>query len=172
MFEFLMHSLCFFLVQDALSRASANANAQAAVESIQDDAQRLRNTEQSMTRMLQKVDAERANVEQAVADLERAGAAIDRDGLLELKRGGLPKQAALAGLFLFSVRSILDSAAAVSGADPSRWHCTGVCAGILFPVDVHVACVCVREFRLVWLFTAANEENWRQLNTIIYSYLR
>ena len=121
--------------------ASANAatNAQAAVDNLQGDAVRLENAERSMAAMLKRVASETAVVERAVTDLEAANAELDKDFVLKLKRGGLPKQGALAGFILFAVRSILDSVAAVSGSDES--HLTAalvqgaiaiVCAAIFF----------------------------------------
>jgi hypothetical protein len=74
----------------------------------------LQNAEKSIQTILKRVDTETLNLEQAVDDLNAANRQIENDFLWKLKRGGLPKQAALAGLLLLSVRSILESFAALS----------------------------------------------------------
>ena len=63
---------------------------------------------------MKRVDVETSNLEKAVVDLNAANSQIENDFIWKLKRGGIPKQAALAGLLLFSVRSILESVTAVS----------------------------------------------------------
>jgi hypothetical protein len=87
---------------------------------LQNDAVRVQNAERSMEAVLKRVATETAQVERAVADLKQANAELDKDFVLKLKRGGLPKQGALVGFVLFAVRSIIDSVAAVSGGDESH----------------------------------------------------
>ena len=106
--------------QQELSKKSATKNAQAAANTLQGEAERLQKAEQSMQVQLDKVELERSQVEKAVADLEQTNTELDRDFMLKLKRGGLPKQASLVGFVLFSVRSILDSVVAVTSNDPSH----------------------------------------------------
>lgn len=77
---------------------------------------RLQNAEQSMERILKRVDVEASAVEQAVSDLQAANTELEQDFLWKLKRGGLPKQAALIGFLLLSVRSILESVQAVTSS--------------------------------------------------------
>lgn len=93
-----------------------------------------------MEAMLNRVNAETAEVERAVTDLKAASDEIDKNFMLKLKRGGLPKQGALAGFLLFAVRSLVDSVAAVSGGGDES-HLTAaliqgviamVCAAIFF----------------------------------------
>ena len=72
------------------------------------------NAERSIETILQRVDVEALNLEKAVEDLKAANQQIENDFIWKLKRGGLPKQAALAGLLLLSVRSIVESITAVS----------------------------------------------------------
>ena len=79
-----------------------------------DNVKRLQNAEKSIQTILKRVDVETSNLEKAVDDLNAANSQIENDFIWKLKRGGLPKQAALAGLLLLSVRSILESITAVS----------------------------------------------------------
>jgi ribosomal protein S20 len=92
-----------------MASESANKNAQKAVDDMQGDAARLAQAESAIKTMLNRVKKETGEVEKAVEDLKKAEAEIDKDFILKLKRGGLPKQAALIGLLLFSVRSIGDT---------------------------------------------------------------
>ena len=107
------------MLQRNLAQASAAANAKKAESDLQGEAQRLQKAERSMAAQLQKVAQETEQVEKAMADLKAAQQELDRDFVLKLKQGGLPKQAALAGFVLFSFRSILDSVSALSASDPS-----------------------------------------------------
>ena len=85
---------------------------------------------------------ETSAVEQAVSDLKAANSELEQDFLWRLKRGGLPKQAALIGFLLLSVRSILESLQAVtSSLGDSEGHLSAaliqgvialVCAAIFF----------------------------------------
>ena len=70
-----------------------------------------------MQRQLDKVARETADVEKAVADLRIAQKELDQNFALKLRNGGLPKQGALVGFALFSVRSILDTITAVTTGD-------------------------------------------------------
>jgi hypothetical protein len=79
-----------------------------------DTIRRLQNAERSIETILKRVDVETSNLEKAVEDLNAANRQMEMNFIWKLKRGGLPKQAALAGLLLFSVRSILESITAVS----------------------------------------------------------
>jgi hypothetical protein len=81
------------------------------------EAQRLLAAEASMQTILQKVTAEANQVERAVVDLKAAQAQVNNDVISKLRRGGLPKQAALAGTILFAVRSLVDSVTAVTTDD-------------------------------------------------------
>jgi hypothetical protein len=92
-----------------LAKESANKNAQKAVDDMQGDAARLAQAEGAIKTMLNRVKKETGEVEKAVEDLKKAEAEVDKDFMLKLKRGGVPKQAALVGLLLFSFRSIADT---------------------------------------------------------------
>jgi hypothetical protein len=97
-----------------MASESAEKNAQKAVDDMQGDAARLAQAERAIKTMLTRVKKETGEVEKAVEDLKKAEAEIDKDFILKLKRGGLPKQAALIGLLLFSVRSIGDTVVSFS----------------------------------------------------------
>ena len=76
----------------------------------------------NMKKMLTRVNAETKNVEVAIEDLKRAQE--DTEGgidtqLVDLKSGGLVKQAALAGALLFTFRSGAEAIGFVGG-DPSH----------------------------------------------------
>jgi uncharacterized protein YukE len=101
--------------QQGLAQESAAESAQSAVDSNNDKAARLAQAESSMAAVLKRVGKETAQVEKAVEDLKSVQAKIENDPLIKLKSGGIVKQSALAGFVLFSVRSILDSIAAVGG---------------------------------------------------------
>ena len=76
----------------------------------------------NMKKMLEKVNAETKNVEDAIEDLKRAQAesegGIDSQ-LVDLKSGGLVKQAALTGALLFTFRGGVETIAFLGG-DPSH----------------------------------------------------
>lgn len=82
---------------------------------------RLSAAESAVQKGLERVRAEQAAVQRAVDDLSAARRQIDvesgGDLASKLRQGGLPKQMALAGVLLFSVRSIIDTVASVT--DPS-----------------------------------------------------
>lgn len=79
---------------------------------------RLAAAEKAVRIWLQRVRNEQAAVQQAVDDLAAAQKEMDGSGLVsKLRKGGLPKQMALVGLLLFSLRSIIDTVASLS--DPS-----------------------------------------------------
>ena len=101
-------------VQQDLARESATKNAQKGIDRMEDDARRLAVAEKSMEAMLNKVNKETAEVEQAVEDLKKAQSEMEKDPLFKLRSGGIVKQGALAGFLLFSIRSIIDSVASIS----------------------------------------------------------
>jgi hypothetical protein len=93
------------------------------MDNIGVNAQRLARAESSMVAMLERVNKETAAVEKAVQDLQQAQmdmSSANKNGaqspISKLRQGGIPKQAALAGLLLFSFRSIADSLAAMGDA--------------------------------------------------------
>lgn len=122
------HALTYFphfpknLKQQQALAESKSTDAQNTSGLVPDDSEnvkRLQNAERSIQNILQRVDVETSNLEKAVEDLNAANSQIENDFIWKLKRGGLPKQAALAGLLLLSVRSILESVTAVSSVAAS-----------------------------------------------------
>lgn len=71
-------------------------------------------------------------MEEAVADLQQAQKDMDSDLVSRLRQGGLPKQMALVGLLLFSVRSITDSLGAATQP--------GLLTGALIQGAIALAC--------------------------------
>jgi hypothetical protein len=108
------HMPNFFVQQQELAKASAAKNAQSAKDSMGQEAVRLSQAEASMGAMLKRVNQETAVVEKAVQDLEAAQKQLDNGVISKLRNGGIPKQAALAGFLLFSVRSLIDTIAALN----------------------------------------------------------
>lgn len=104
--------------QIELSKASAQRNSKESEEKIKEDEERLAAAEANMKKMLQKVNDETKNVEAAIEDLKRAqeemGGGVDGQ-LLDLKSGGIIKQATLVGSLLFSFRSLVDGIAFLGG---------------------------------------------------------
>lgn len=105
------------LQQQALSQKSAESNAQEASDALSKDAERLAKAEAAMTTMLQRVNTETRQVEKAASDLRQAQTELDKDPVVELRNAGIPKQAALVGLLLFSFRSIGDAIVATLNTD-------------------------------------------------------
>ena len=94
-----------------------------AAKEDQDTKERLAQAEASMEKQLSRVNQERAEVERAVADLQRVKAEIDADPILQLS-SNIFKPAALAGVLLFSVRSALDFVAMTGGGIDAEAHLT------------------------------------------------
>jgi hypothetical protein len=83
-----------------------------------DDALRLAKAESAMQKILQRVNVEVDAVQEAANELEAAQRRIDDNGFVtKLRKGGLPKQAALIGLLLFSFRSIVSTISAIGAND-------------------------------------------------------
>lgn len=103
-------------MQKELAQASAEEKANAASQNVGGDAKRFLQAESSMAAMLEKVNKETAEVEAAVSELKRVQKELDNDPISKLRSGGIVKQGALAGVLLFSVRSIVDTISALSGS--------------------------------------------------------
>jgi hypothetical protein len=78
-----------------------------------DTAERLEQAEASMSRMLERVNAETKEVEKAVEDLKAAQAGLSEDPLVKLREGGIVKQGALVGALLFFTRAVSETVAMV-----------------------------------------------------------
>mmetsp|Transcript_69912 Transcript_69912/g.202633 ORF Transcript_69912/g.202633 Transcript_69912/m.202633 type:complete len:344 (-) Transcript_69912:701-1732(-) len=104
--------------QMALAVENAVRNAKLSQDRIDDNQERLAAAEENMRKMLAKVNQETRNVEAAIEDLKRAQVDLQGgvdDKLMNLKRGGFAKQAALVGALLFGLRSIVETVAFVGG---------------------------------------------------------
>ena len=109
-----------FYFQRAYAASKAADTAQKAADDYEASQEvRLAAAEQAVKMGLQRVRQEQAAVQQAVNDLAAAQKEMGNggDALSKLRQGGLPKQMALVGLVLFSVRSIIDTIASMT--DPS-----------------------------------------------------
>jgi hypothetical protein len=103
----------------AKQSAAAQQKQDKAASSLgKEDRRRLEKAESAMEQVLRRVTAETEQVEKAVQDLQAAQKSLETgtDLASKLRSGGLPKQAALSGFLLFSLRSILDTVAALGNA--------------------------------------------------------
>lgn len=125
--------------QNALAKESAERRTKVAMdnaaESDGETKQRLASAEKSMEKQLSRVDKERAEVEKAVADLKKVQQDLEADPLMKMTSSVL-KPAALAGVLLFSVRSVLDFVAMTGGGIDSEAHMTAAL------IQAGVALVC------------------------------
>ena len=107
-------------LQRALAKASAEQRSKVAMDSMDDDTrERLEQAQASMKKQLSRVDKEKAEVEKAVADLKKAQEELDAAA-----SGNILKPAALAGVLLFSARSLLDFVAMSGGGIDAESHMT------------------------------------------------
>lgn len=121
------------LRQRAYAASKAEETAQTAVDNYEANQEaRLAAAEQAVQTWLQRVQQEQQAVQQAVDDLAAAQQEMDGGALSQLRAGGLPKQMALVGLLLFSVRSIVETVA--SWSDPS------LITGALIQGGIALAC--------------------------------
>jgi ribosomal protein S20 len=102
----------------ALAKESAERNAKKSAGMTEENQQRLAMAETSMRKMLVSVNKETKNVEEAIEDLKQVQ--MDSEGgvdsqLIDLKSGGVVKQATLVGALLFSLRSVADGVAYMGG---------------------------------------------------------
>lgn len=107
---------------------------------------RLAEAEESVSRLIKKVAQETASVQQAMDDLERAKNEVSNSQLeekaLELKKGGIVKQAALVGMALFGSRAFTE-AILVVGSPYGNEHFMSAA------IQAVVALVCAAYFFLV-----------------------
>jgi hypothetical protein len=102
----------------ALAKESAERNAKKSAGMTEENQQRLATAENSMRKMLASVNQETKNVEEAIEDLKQVQ--VDSEGgvdsqLIDLKSGGVVKQATLVGALLFSLRSVAEGVAYMGG---------------------------------------------------------
>lgn len=96
---------------------------------------RMDNARSSLSKNLDKVSKETAEVERAVADLQKAKDEMDNDPLMKLVSGDKAKQAAVVGAILFTARSLSETIALVGGGGAS--HATAA----LIQGAIALACV-------------------------------
>lgn len=108
--------------QALLAKEQAERNSKANLEKTEEYGKRMDFAQGNMKKMLKRVNEESKNVEDAIEDLKLAQAetegGIDSQ-LVDLKSGGLVKQAALTGALLFTFRSGVETIAFIGG-DPSH----------------------------------------------------
>lgn len=132
-------SSAFSYTQRTYAASKAADSAQKAMNDYEaSQAARLDAAEQAVQTWLNRVKAEQGAVQQAVDDLSAAQKEIDGGGgaITKLRQGGLPKQMALVGLLLFSVRSIIDTVASLS--DPSLLTSALIQGGIALACAVYL----------------------------------
>lgn len=89
--------------------ALAKKSAQDREDAVKESEMRLAEAEAGAARIMDTVMKETAEVERALADLEAAKNEVDADPMTkmaDLKGGGIVKQAAFVGAFLFSIRAV------------------------------------------------------------------
>jgi len=94
--------------QTSLAQETAERSAKASQEKIEEDEKRLEIAQDNMKKMINRVNEESRNVEKAMEELKRAQEESERgldSQLVDLKRGGIIKQAILVGAILFTFRS-------------------------------------------------------------------
>lgn len=85
---------------------------------MKEDQERLKQAEESKARLVERVREDNEEVQKAMKALEAAQAELSEDplmGVVNLKNGGIVKQAALVGTVLFSVRAFSDGLLVVTG---------------------------------------------------------
>ena len=97
-------------LQEAVTQ---NASKQG-LEYLELEKQRLSEAEESVTRLIQKVARETDEVQKAMEELDRAkneasGGGSFEDTAIDLKKGGIVKQAALVGGLLFGSRAFTET---------------------------------------------------------------
>ena len=78
---------------------------------FKENEERLKDAEQSVSRLMNTVSKETSEVERALADLERERSKLDSSPLAKiagLKEGGIVKQMSFVGLVLFSLRTVTE----------------------------------------------------------------
>jgi len=115
--------------QAALTKASSERRTKA----LEDEEQRLREAEGSVSKLVEKVKRETLEVEKATRELEELSSELGQDPLMkaaDLKQGGIVKQSALVGAVLFSLRSVGDIAM-MGGADGASHGAAALVQGVI-----------------------------------------
>ena len=101
--------------QEEFARQSAQKSIAKTEAAMRSDQTRMNQAEDSMVKMIGKVNRETAEVERAVEDLRKAQYAMESDPIMQMLTGGLVKQSALAGTILFTLRSGADAISMFGG---------------------------------------------------------
>ena len=106
------------MIQCVMQQAAVTQKASTqGLEYIESEKQRISEAEESVTRLIQKVARETEQVQKAMEDLELAkneasgngGSGSIEDTAIDLKKGGIVKQAALVGGLLFGSRAFTET---------------------------------------------------------------
>lgn len=112
-----MHRVHFICATTRLLLSSKEEIIQGAstkgLEYLESERQRISEAEESVTRLIQKVARETDEVQRAMEELDHAKNQVSGQGgiedtALDLKKGGLIKQASLVGTLLFGSRAITE----------------------------------------------------------------
>jgi hypothetical protein len=101
--------------QEEFARQSAQKSIAKTEAAMRSDQARMNQAEDSMVKMIGKVNLETAEVERAVDELRKAQESMASDPIMQMLSGGLVKQSALAGTILFTLRSGVDTIAMFGG---------------------------------------------------------
>jgi hypothetical protein len=101
--------------QKAFAQKSSEKSAERAISATQVEKARMAQAEDSMVKMISRVNKESAEVERAVEELKEAQKDMSSDPVMKLASGSILKQASLAGLILFTLRSGIDTVAMLGG---------------------------------------------------------
>jgi hypothetical protein len=101
--------------QEEFARQSAQKSIAKTEAAMRSDQARMNQAEDSMVKMIGKVNRETAEVERAVEELRKAQDSMASDPIMQMLSGGLVKQSALAGTILFTLRSGADTVAMFGG---------------------------------------------------------
>mmetsp|Transcript_17543 Transcript_17543/g.25968 ORF Transcript_17543/g.25968 Transcript_17543/m.25968 type:complete len:255 (+) Transcript_17543:168-932(+) len=95
--------------QEDFANETSEKSAARVESAIKEEQARLERAQASMSKIIDKVNKETAEVEKAVQELKEAQMSSSNDALTTLANGGVIKQGALAGTILFTVRSALET---------------------------------------------------------------
>jgi hypothetical protein len=130
MLFFILHiSLTF---PDRKAAIAMESNKQG-LDKIAAEEQRLAEAEETVQRLMQKVAKETEAVQKAVDDLERANreSRSGSDRAVDLKKGGIVKQAAFVGTLLFGSRALTEVISAVGNSNGGDHTMSALLQGVI-----------------------------------------
>lgn len=139
------------MIQCVMQQAAVTQKASTqGLEYIESEKQRISEAEESVTRLIQKVARETEQVQKAMEDLELAkneasgngGSGSIEDTAIDLKKGGIVKQAALVGGLLFGSRAFTETILVVGSPYGDEHFVPAI-------VQAAIAVVCAAYFFLV-----------------------